>query len=181
MMVISIMVYAASVSPWVKTNDTPPVKRGASGTCSGTPTRRRVHVGIRILRAGEPDFAGQTPCRRAARRGWGGLSPKPKLPQKPRQPKGVQDPGADSVRQATYNVELAAWEAAKLEYEKKMQKRQSKQTAAWKAARKGVAENNALPRPCSPHPHSAQLTALGGSRHRHTSRLFLWCSQFRGL
>ena len=55
----------------------------------------------------------------------GGLSPKPKLPQKPRQPKGVQDPRADSVRQADYNVELAEWEAAKLGHEKKMQKRQA--------------------------------------------------------
>ncbi len=57
----------------------------------------------------------------------GGAFPKPKLPQKPRQPKRVQDPGADSVCQANYNAELAAWEAAKLEHEKKMQKRQAKQ------------------------------------------------------
>ena len=63
------------------------------------------------------------------------------------------------MRQATYNVELAAWEAAKLEYEKKMQKRQSKQTAAWKAARKGVAGNNAPPPAALAPP--PQLTALG--------------------
>ena len=87
----------------------------------------------------------------------GGLSPKPKLPHKPRQPKRLQDPAADSVRQANYNAELAVWETSKLEHEKKMQKRQAKQTAVWKAARKGAAESDAPP-PAAPAP-PPQLSA----------------------
>ena len=61
-------------------------------------------------------------------------SPKPELPKKPRQPKRVENPVEDSVRRANYQVELAAWGAAKVEHEHKMQKRQGKQVAAWKAA-----------------------------------------------
>ena len=87
----------------------------------------------------------------------GGLSPKPKLPHKPRQPKRLQDPAADSVRQASYKAELAVWETSKLEHEKKMQKRQAKQTAVWKAARKGAAESDAPP-PAAPAP-PPQLSA----------------------
>ena len=77
------------------------------------------------------------------------LSPKPKLPKKPRRPKRVKNPAEDSVRQANYQVELAAWEAAKVEHENKMQKRQAKQTAGWKAARKSAAEKDAPP-PAAP-------------------------------
>ena len=64
------------------------------------------------------------------------LSPKPKLPKKPRRPKRVKNPAEDSVRQANYQVELAAWEAAKVEHEKLMQKRKAKQNATTAAARK---------------------------------------------
>ena len=67
------------------------------------------------------------------------VSPKPDLPQKPRRPKRVQDPAADSVRQANYKADLVAWEAAKEEHEKLMQKRQAKQKAAWQEARKSAA------------------------------------------
>ena len=49
-------------------------------------------------------------------------SPKPELPKKPRQPKRVENPAEHSVRQAKYQVELAAWEAAKMEHENLMQK-----------------------------------------------------------
>ena len=76
-------------------------------------------------------------------------SPKPELPKKPRRPERVQDPAADSVRQANYQVELAEWEAARLEHDRLMQKRKAKKnaatTAAWKAARKGAAEKDAPP------------------------------------
>ena len=87
------------------------------------------------------------------------LSPKPKLPKKPRRPKRVKNPAEDSVRQANYQVELAAWEAAKVEHENKMQKRQAKQTAGWKAARKSAAEKDAPPPAApqaalAPRPHS---------------------------
>ena len=78
-----------------------------------------------------------------------GPSLKPELPQKPRPPKRVKDVHADSVRQANFKVELAAWEAAKVEHENKMQKRQAKQTAGWKAARKSAAEKDAPP-PAAP-------------------------------
>ena len=79
------------------------------------------------------------------------FSPKPDLPQKPRQPKRVQDPAADSVRQANYQVELAAWEAAKKEHENLMQKRKAKQNAASKAAREStrMGEKDAPP-PAAP-------------------------------
>ena len=63
---------------------------------------------------------------------------------------------ADSVRQANYKADLAAWEAAKEEHEKLIQKRQAKQKAAWKEARK----KRAVPPPAAPRaalaprPHS---------------------------
>ena len=51
----------------------------------------------------------------------------------------MKNPAEDSVRQANYQVELAAWEAAKVEHERLMQKRKAKKkavtTAAWRAAR----------------------------------------------
>ena len=64
------------------------------------------------------------------------VSPKPELPKKPRKPQRVEDPAANSVRQANYQVELAAWEAAKVEHEKLIQKRKAKQNATTAAARK---------------------------------------------
>ena len=84
-------------------------------------------------------------------------SPKPELPKKPRQPRRVENPAEDSVRQANYQVELKAWEAAKVEHEKLMQKRKAKQNATTAAARKSDVEKSpppAPPRPRSPHPHS---------------------------
>ena len=61
-------------------------------------------------------------------------SPKPELPKKPRQPKRVENPAEHSVRQTKYQVELAAWEAAKMEHENLMQKRKAKQNAVSKIA-----------------------------------------------
>ena len=58
------------------------------------------------------------------------LSPKPKLPKKPRKPERVKNPAEDSVRQANYQVELAEWEAAKVEHDRLMQKRKAKKNAA---------------------------------------------------
>ena len=76
-------------------------------------------------------------------------SPKPELPKKPRQPRRVENPAEDSVRQANYLVELKAWEAATVEHEGLMKKRRAKQNAAskaaWKAARKSSAEKDAPP------------------------------------
>ena len=63
------------------------------------------------------------------------LSPKPELPKKPRQPKRVENRIVDSVRQANYQVELAAWQADKEEHENLMQRRKGKQNAASMAAR----------------------------------------------
>ena len=74
-----------------------------------------------------------------------GPSPKPELPQKPRPPKRVNDVAADSVRAANYKVELAAWEAAKLEHTKLMKIRKGKQTAAGRAGSKSAAEAEAPP------------------------------------
>ena len=83
------------------------------------------------------------------------VSPKPELPKKPRKPQRVEDPAANSVRQANYQVELAAWEAAKVEHEKLMQKRKAKQNATTAAARKSDVEKSLPPPwPRSPHPHS---------------------------
>ena len=87
------------------------------------------------------------------------LSPKPKLPEKPRRPKRVKNPAEDSVRQANYQVELAAWEAAKVEHEKLMQKRKAKQNATTAAARKSDVEKSLpLSPPGRAHP-PPQLTA----------------------
>ena len=67
-------------------------------------------------------------------------SPPPNRPAKPRQPKRVQDETEDSVRQAQYKNELAAWETANEEHGQLMKRRQAKQTAAWKTAQKGPAK-----------------------------------------
>ena len=56
-----------------------------------------------------------------------GLSPKPELPQKPKPPKRVQNFAEDSVRQANFQVELAAWRQAKVEHENLMKIRKAKQ------------------------------------------------------
>ena len=68
------------------------------------------------------------------------LSPKPKLPKKPRRPKRVKNPAEDSVRQTNYQVELAAWEAAKVEHENKKKAGQADgrlEGSAQKRRRKG--------------------------------------------
>ena len=97
------------------------------------------------------------------------VSPKPDLPQKPLRPKRVQDPAADSVRQANYQVELAEWEAAKLEHDRLMQKRKAKKnaatTAAWKAAQKGAAEKDAPP-PAAPQAALAPPPQLSADEAR---------------
>ena len=101
-----------------------------------------------------------------------GPSPKPELPQKPRPPKRVNDVAADSVRAANYKVELAAWEAAKLEHTKLMKIRKGKQTAAGRAGSKSAAEAEApprpRPRPLSPRPRSSQLTRRGSSARQRS-------------
>ena len=93
------------------------------------------------------------------------VSPKPDLPQKPFRPKRVKDPAADSVRQANYKADLVAWEAAKEEHEKLMQKRQAKQKAAWQEARKSAAPPPAAPQAAlAPPPQlSADEARLVGS------------------
>ena len=63
----------------------------------------------------------------------------------------MKNPAEDSVRQANYQVELAAWEAAKVEHEKLIQKRKAKQNATTAAARKSDVEK-------SPSPPLAALT-----------------------
>ena len=78
-----------------------------------------------------------------------GLSPKPELPPKPRPPKRVKDVLANSVREANFQVELAAWEAAKEEHDNLMKKRKTKQKAAGRAAGKSAAEAEAPP-PAAP-------------------------------
>ena len=77
------------------------------------------------------------------------VSPKPELPKKPRKSERVEDPAANSVRQANYQGELAAWEAAKQEHDKLMQKRKAKQNAASKAARESMGGKDS-PAPSTP-------------------------------
>ena len=77
------------------------------------------------------------------------LSPKPELPKKPRQPKRVENPAEHSVRQTKYQVELAAWEAAKMEHENLMQKRKAKQNAVSKIARESMGGKDS-PAPSTP-------------------------------
>ena len=81
-----------------------------------------------------------------------GLSPKPELPPKPRPPKRVKDVLANSVREANFQVELAAWEAAKEEHDNLMKKRKTKQKAAGRAAGKSAAEAEAPPPAAPPAP-----------------------------
>ena len=78
-----------------------------------------------------------------------GPSPKPELPPKPRPPKRVKDVLTNSVREANFQVELAAWEAAKQEHHNLMKKLKTKQKAAGWAAGKSAAEAEAPP-PAAP-------------------------------
>ena len=55
------------------------------------------------------------------------MSPKPELPLKPKPPKRVQNIAEDSVRQANYQAELAAWKQTKVEHENRMKIRKAKQ------------------------------------------------------
>ena len=74
-----------------------------------------------------------------------GLSPKPELPRRPKPPKRVKDLAEDSVRQANFKLELAEWEAEKVEHDKRMKIRKAKATASWKAAKKSGGKDAALP------------------------------------
>ncbi len=62
-----------------------------------------------------------------------GLSPAPKGPgPKPQPPRRrVKDPAEDSVRQAVYAAELAAWEQASKEHADIIKVRHRAKTAAW--------------------------------------------------
>ena len=96
-------------------------------------------------------------------------SPKPELPPKPRPPKRVQNAAEDSVRQANFQVELAEWQAAKVEHDKLMQKRKRKQNAATKAAaRKAPTTGEAAPPPAAPpaEPPAAPPAALASPSPR---------------
>ena len=89
-----------------------------------------------------------------------GLSPAPKGPgPKPQPPRRrVKDPAEDSVRQAVYAAELAAWEQASKEHADIMKVRHRAKTAAWKAARKKSAAESDAPPPAAPAP-PPQLSA----------------------
>ena len=76
-----------------------------------------------------------------------GPSPKPELPRRPKPPKRVKDVAEDSVRQANFKLELAAWEAEKVEHAKRMKIRKATATASWKAANKSVGKD-AAPSTC---------------------------------
>ena len=89
-----------------------------------------------------------------------GLSPAPKGPgPKPQPPRRrVKDPAEDSVRQAVYAAELAAWEQASKEHAEIMKVRHRAKTTAWKAARKKSAAESDAPPPAAPAP-PPQLSA----------------------
>ena len=56
----------------------------------------------------------------------------PELPRKPRRPKRVNNAAEDSVRQANFQAELAAWQVAQQEHADLMKIRKREKTAAWK-------------------------------------------------
>ena len=97
-----------------------------------------------------------------------GLSPAPKGPgPKPQRPKRVKNAAEDSVRQATYEAELAAWSAANEEHKDAMKIRKKKTMAAWKAAHKGAAKKVAPPPAAPPAvPPAAPLAALASPSPR---------------
>ena len=49
------------------------------------------------------------------------------------------------MRQANFKLELAEWEAEKVEHAKRMKIRKAKATASWKAANKSGGKDAALP------------------------------------
>ena len=57
----------------------------------------------------------------------------------------MKDLAEDSVRQANFKLELAEWEAEKVEHDKRMKIRKAKATASWKAAKKSGGKDAALP------------------------------------
>ena len=77
------------------------------------------------------------------------------------------------MREANFQVELAQWEAAKVEHKKLMHKRKAKQVeaakAAWKAAR--TSAETAAPSPAALAPHVC--TAVTDRRCKHQARIEL--------
>ena len=93
----------------------------------------------------------QTACKMPPRRLQmsKGLSPLPEGPgPKPVRPKRVKNAAEDSVRQAKFESELAAWQVAHKEHAELMKIRKRKTTAAWKAAQK--AAKKVAPSPAAP-------------------------------
>ena len=93
----------------------------------------------------------QTACKMPPRRLQmsKGLSPLPEGPgPKPVRPKRVKNAAEDSVRQAKFESELAAWQVAHKEHAELMKIRKRKTTAAWKAAQKGA--KKVAPPPATP-------------------------------
>ena len=82
----------------------------------------------------------------------------PELPRKPRRPKRVKNAAEDSVRQANFQAELAAWQVAQQEHADLMKIRKREKTAAWKAAQK--APPQAAP-PAAPPAALAPPSRLG--------------------
>ena len=83
---------------------TSPVNWEASPTPSGTRGVRFAHVEKPFLQ--EKGIMQDMSPRRSPR--FKKPSPKPELPKKPRKPERVNNPVENSVRQANYQVELAA-------------------------------------------------------------------------
>ena len=69
-----------------------------------------------------------------------GLSPAPKGPgPKPQRPKRVKNAAEDSVRQATYETELAAWSAANEEHKDAMKNKRFRSEVREPRSRSGDA------------------------------------------
>ena len=123
-----------------------------------------------------------------------GPSPKPELPRRPKPPKRVKDVAEDSVRQANFKLELAAWEAEKVEHAKRMKIRKATATASWKAANKSVGKD-AAPSTChlahlactsltpffAPVCAGAQIRTRGGPLNRPGLNAGLSCRRFYGF
>ena len=109
-----------------------------------------------------------------------GLSPAPKGPgPKPQRPKRVKNAAEDSVRQATYEAELAAWSAANEEHKDAMKIRKKKTMAAWKAAHKGAAKKVAPPPAAPPAVPPAAPPAALASAEPPAARQRQWPTQNR--
>ena len=127
------------------------MKRGATGTCIGTPTRRTLRVEIPSLKEKKGFCAHVVAAPLAEVEGPVARSQGPRAEAKATRARGLANPAEDSIRQARFKTEMRAWLAVSDQHAEHMKVRKEKTTSLRKAAKKSATEND-VPPPAAPGP-----------------------------